>query len=1039
ACIDLKAAAIFTIVAACVFLLHHLGKCDHPLLSKQTDPSHLLSNLEEVKTSDADGITGAPVPAPVTEANNATAQVELSPPVLVAQTDPPIAITDFPLLHVFEPPVGPRWMGLPLPLCPHESCYGRCDEKGNSAADYITARGLDRRDRPPSCMCDAQCHVIGDCCRDAFSVCRGAKSPSLVLQTTVSPRLPPLWDSRLGLQNHALFYNLYGSCVATTFRLGAEIENLWMWLVSRCPDNFHDVTMDNIRGQCENGPQRKVFSHPVSIKWSQTLHFKNIFCAICHGINFRDLMFWSVEVNCPLPISPDMPFSVKDFLDILGGFRDCQNYQFPRIPDFAIPRHCKAVSHPRHCSLQDHDVNNLNTIPNPPEVDNDASFDVYAHARQLCHAYSSRVSIGGRGYENPHCFICNNGSVEDVPERYLCGFQMFSAIHLAPLFNLTALLDFVDGNLQVETVGDPRKHVLRPSNYCDIDDPINVFLSSCLPRTCLPWDKKEVFANSTDREKQCALISYLYTGPSPLALSNTTSRGRPVLWVAITFRSVSVSLVDMFQRLQESFSHVTQHFSTVRPPSPEFSSMCSEHGHDVGEGHVTLRVAVTQEEHLSTTMYALAEATSSMDLPPFSQVLGNFEVSNFVSEPDVCSGDTVVFRDVPVVELYLKTYAFVEEINCYFDVEQVGFRVTYDPRNEVRTSVKASTLVLCVTEEMMAACPAMVIEGRENPYADVSFIITPDVPVNELPRIPPTVNGLTNNTNDTQGVSGNMQRPANRPINQPFLTVNAFTSLKQISAKKSKEILDFHTVCFSASTLGLVLSLACDVRANWATIGAPMLRYVNKLAVSLLMILHLVAVRGNDVEAVAMGASSHFLWVFWSLSSFTLALSQHRVPHMTDNKRGRFGVVKVVTALFLISLSVVVVCLAVDLEEESDDQIDYSHLSDHVFWMKTKMAGYTAMIGLNGLVLLGALGLSFVAFVKGWRSAGLQPSVKITTDYPNLGNGSVVALSTVITQGSEIRGTEKGKEVKEDLKNGSSIGHDKKSTYVAENMYSTLD
>ncbi len=264
-----------------------------------------------------------------------------------------------------------------------------------------------------ACRCDPQCEHFQDCCFDYADVC---SSPSKNVNET-------------GIFDSALY-----TCTAIDRdypQFGSVI------LVNKCPNNNID---GQIKQSCENLPsiysdpgERFVVEWPVSNQHGE--NFRNLFCALCNGQNFFDVVPW----NTTFP--PFTPASIGQ-----------------------EESHCNQPSHRVGKRLRYCFPSLISSCPLSPDIN--ASYHEY------CKSFSNPVCFGEGGrpimYNNYYCALCNGYNINTLG---LCEYGPLHSEHSHVVFkgiwsfkeHSPEMSEFV--NLCVDdkgTVYDPYTNQCRP-------------------------------------------------------------------------------------------------------------------------------------------------------------------------------------------------------------------------------------------------------------------------------------------------------------------------------------------------------------------------------------------------------------------------------------------------------------------------------------------------------------------------------------------------------------------------------------------------
>ena len=132
-----------------------------------------------------------------------------------------------------------------------------------------------------SCRCDPECELFHDCCIDYFNICSVSKGTASL--------------------NTTMF-----TCVTLKDNPYTELTSIL--LVAKCPPDWKEF---GIRRRCEVHSEN-VFTNFLD-EWPVFDHFgnnfRNIFCAICSGYDFRNIQSWDVSF---LPLFNTRQTSMQD-------------------------------------------------------------------------------------------------------------------------------------------------------------------------------------------------------------------------------------------------------------------------------------------------------------------------------------------------------------------------------------------------------------------------------------------------------------------------------------------------------------------------------------------------------------------------------------------------------------------------------------------------------------------------------------------------------------------------------------------------------
>ncbi|GFN76497.1 G-protein coupled receptor mth [Plakobranchus ocellatus] len=250
-----------------------------------------------------------------------------------------------------------------------------------------------------TCKCDSDCVAYGDCCVDALTVCLkllekddGTLESTLqslkeINHTNYFHRSKPINEAieEHGKKNPDVIFKSYlitfGSCVKTD-----SIEGVHA--ISQCPVDFIDV---NITEACqsENLPLLPLVSTPISPAVSIT--FKNVYCAVCHGVDENSLIAWQPSVLCkPSTALPEA---------------DSGDARLDYVTDYIRNGHCHT-----HFDKPE-SVSSVRTCQSGYDLTERVRTDIMnAAAERRCTASQALLCmsyvIPFDGFRNPHCQYC---------------------------------------------------------------------------------------------------------------------------------------------------------------------------------------------------------------------------------------------------------------------------------------------------------------------------------------------------------------------------------------------------------------------------------------------------------------------------------------------------------------------------------------------------------------------------------------------------------------------------------------------------------
>ncbi|XP_078700843.1 uncharacterized protein LOC144927340 [Branchiostoma floridae x Branchiostoma belcheri] len=253
------------------------------------------------------------------------------------------------------------------------------------------------------CQCDNDCGFFGDCCK-GFE-----------------------FEESITTQPSPAHHHLKWKCVPSF----STVRSLSYWMVADCPDHWTD---DVIKDQCLKpvdpfNPSDLVYWMPVIDTGFEpkTVHYRNIFCAICNNVSLADVILWETDDNVKcfglLNMSSSTPRGSLEYINITNS-GDCFGTNRLALTPDPVP-----TSNPRRCLQAD--------------LSSDTC-DVAA-----CRSYSNPVTIGYGIYKNVHCALCEGLSLTAITnlwcmkgwsgERSTCvGLFCPEKFSLTNLFNFNA-------------------------------------------------------------------------------------------------------------------------------------------------------------------------------------------------------------------------------------------------------------------------------------------------------------------------------------------------------------------------------------------------------------------------------------------------------------------------------------------------------------------------------------------------------------------------------------------------------------------------
>lgn len=220
----------------------------------------------------------------------------------------------------------------------------------------------------PACSCDYGCEFFGDCCIDYIRHCKQA-APDEYL--TSEENTPDTFEDATRLLDRSQV-----TCVT----LPQETDHYWM--VSSCPKTWEN---DLVKSRCEDyQPMMNLDLAIIPVSYGG-LSYKNVYCALCNGLNQNELTPWKLELLCSQNLT-DMIISGNATLSDLLASGECTiSIQPPSDSSPSGSRKCLASEVTGDC---------------PVSSDQDVS--------ALCSSYQNFVrDENGTTFRNPYCKLCN--------------------------------------------------------------------------------------------------------------------------------------------------------------------------------------------------------------------------------------------------------------------------------------------------------------------------------------------------------------------------------------------------------------------------------------------------------------------------------------------------------------------------------------------------------------------------------------------------------------------------------------------------------
>ncbi|XP_038052464.1 uncharacterized protein LOC119725175 [Patiria miniata] len=304
------------------------------------------------------------------------------------------------------------------------------------------------------CHCDDLCLTYDDCCPDYEEYC-GVGTFGVDEMTTVGVGVID-GDRRSGIENTAE----YMRCIQTDeFDPEGSRPRSGFWLVAVCPQDWTGAAA--VTELCEETIGIDGLA-AVPVEGFDRRHYRNVYCAMCHGLPHTDVTFWTIcykdnsgETARPIPNSL--------FLQIARGQVPSDGYQKFFNPPNVDDAEYLAPSMLRTCSI-------LDAISCPISD---------PRALELCQRHYAPITWNGTTYRNFACVRCDDTPIP--PSDILSTWCTFSRSgekggSMATLLVFSDHTDIGGSLTQAESVGSNTACTHR-----QIYDP---FSSSCLDLSC---------------------------------------------------------------------------------------------------------------------------------------------------------------------------------------------------------------------------------------------------------------------------------------------------------------------------------------------------------------------------------------------------------------------------------------------------------------------------------------------------------------------------------------------------------------------------
>ena len=365
---------------------------------------------------------------------------------------------------------------------------GFCESESFSCTDRCGSSLPDSR----SCQCDHECLSLGDCCLDYEHLCiplairhhtrmvaSSLPGPDTSLSSSVSQEdegnrtassefigdnflIPP----SVIVANYPDFdLSLRRSHMHLGDRDCVKVGNYKHFLfVKKCMDSAYSGSQ--LEQQCQMATSTLDFLASLPVAVTNGTHYRNIYCAFCSGIQYKDIYFWKIGFDCGSDRIQTHHYQ-GDVLDTVGIMMKLCDYDIlPNLaPGTQIPRSCTQEQESEdRCRCSRGSAQNT--------------------CQQLRDTYSYPVIVHGNWYKNVHSAFCNEEFNGTGSTNITCSFDNWIRDKNSRPFSLPMLFTFSikDGALLTTSTNE---FVMSPnSSSCDINEWFDPFLKECRAIYC---------------------------------------------------------------------------------------------------------------------------------------------------------------------------------------------------------------------------------------------------------------------------------------------------------------------------------------------------------------------------------------------------------------------------------------------------------------------------------------------------------------------------------------------------------------------------
>ena len=234
----------------------------------------------------------------------------------------------------------------------------------------------------PRCHCDLECILFGDCCVDAFEMSLNINHHRELVDALIDPITVYTTANPLSFESFYLsLYLDFSGC----HQLKVNNTNIAIAMIDKCPENNSTDLDELLEHKCLNTSACFLSTIPATFAFSKTWQvvFRNVYCALCHGLEKDDILLWEAYEECP------------DNFD-LKGMRHPEDIKFSSC--IGVYRPQPNTGNLRKCFLE-HDLkSNCKSQKDIPEQQDDIL---------ACPNYIAPVKFNYIPYKNIHCAYCN--------------------------------------------------------------------------------------------------------------------------------------------------------------------------------------------------------------------------------------------------------------------------------------------------------------------------------------------------------------------------------------------------------------------------------------------------------------------------------------------------------------------------------------------------------------------------------------------------------------------------------------------------------